>query len=392
MFSVDRKTSGVASLKAAVDSGAFLKLPNVPSSISTSAKVLAGHNRFATQGAHTDENAHPFMHGTICMMHNGTLDTRAGLSRDRHFVVDSEHIAYTLAQCHTTDDIIKVLEDLDGAFALVWYNDATQKLYFARNDERELAVALCAGTLYWASEIKMMEWLLDRNRIYSKNIKEFPSGQLMCVDMSDINIRETAMSTYEFTPKEVMRWNNWYGRQSNKTATYPARQTQETGARLEDIGYVYGEEVSMVIDRVVKTNTSNTFSIYGHEAESDYPVAIHGVSADSLPLSDTGYPKTGVTITSAATHVTKIYEQNVLFDAVALSKTSIVVKQDTPSRTVAGKEVSEEEWESLKYAGCNWCGHPFSDAELATAKADDEGYLYHREDCHDAAVEALHIH
>jgi len=36
-------------------------------------RIVVGHNRASTRGATTDENAHPFLEGSTCLVHNGTL-------------------------------------------------------------------------------------------------------------------------------------------------------------------------------------------------------------------------------------------------------------------------------------------------------------------------------
>lgn len=101
--------------------------------------AVIGHNRSATSGKVTDQNSHPFKVNHITLVHNGTLDlweagTGAPLNK---FDVDSQEIAWALA----TKDTKQVLESLNGAFALVWYNSKDNTINFARNDKRPFCIA-----------------------------------------------------------------------------------------------------------------------------------------------------------------------------------------------------------------------------------------------------------
>lgn len=124
--------------------------------------IYIGHNRFATQGSKdADDNAHPFIHGDIVGVHNGTIRDQTLLDNHRDFVVDSDNLYYHMNKNGLDDTISK----LDGAFSLVWYNKADNTLNFIRNDERPMAIGkLSNGCWVWASEIGMLSWLIRRHR------------------------------------------------------------------------------------------------------------------------------------------------------------------------------------------------------------------------------------
>ena len=90
--------------------------------------ILSGHNRSKTLGDNTDKNAHPFIANHIICSHNGTLYQHKTLANTE---TDSEAITIALSQ----KDPKEVLEDLDGSFALTWYNAKEKTFSIARNDK-----------------------------------------------------------------------------------------------------------------------------------------------------------------------------------------------------------------------------------------------------------------
>src|SRR5690606_33152885 len=77
----------------------------------TAGKVFIGHNRAATKGKVTNENAHPFLHDGVVGAHNGTLTSVSTLVDGDKFDVDSEAIFYNLSMFDAKD----VIKDVWGA-------------------------------------------------------------------------------------------------------------------------------------------------------------------------------------------------------------------------------------------------------------------------------------
>ena len=113
---------------------------------------VIGHGRSATVGSIKAQNAHPFKHGNITMVHNGTLRNYEALKK-RHnieFEVDSEAICYLINHL----GINETIKEIEGAYAMAWYNLETKKVYILRNHERPLKYLLNTkkNRLLFASE------------------------------------------------------------------------------------------------------------------------------------------------------------------------------------------------------------------------------------------------
>lgn len=135
--------------------------------------VAIGHNRSATRGTVTDENAHPFVEKNIILVHNGTLTSFSDLTTET-VEVDSHAILHSISEIGHEETLKKI----NGAFTLVWYNADEKTLYAIRNKERPLFIANCYGAWFLASEEEMLSWILERNSLKVQEMTECKPGVL----------------------------------------------------------------------------------------------------------------------------------------------------------------------------------------------------------------------
>ncbi len=115
-------------------------------------KVLIGHGRAKTVGENIHRNAHPFDHGDIVGVHNGTLRSHYSMERSRDFDVDSDLLYWHINEYGLEHTVAQL--DNAGAWALVYWNRADNTLNFIRNAERPLYFAHSSDSkaMFWASE------------------------------------------------------------------------------------------------------------------------------------------------------------------------------------------------------------------------------------------------
>jgi hypothetical protein len=165
--------------------------------------AMIGHNRKATKGSINPVNAHPFIvDDKICLVHNGTL-----YSHKQHadVEVDSHAIAHLLAK---SDDVEEVMNKLDGAYALIWFNFEKGTLNFLRNNDRPLFWAECADEWLWCSEKEMIEFAAARSNLKIKDGPyELPEDTLLTYTLKDgtwglenTKLKRVAKKTHSYTP------------------------------------------------------------------------------------------------------------------------------------------------------------------------------------------------
>jgi len=162
-------------------------------------KVYIGHNRFATMGARTPKNAHPFQHGKIVGAHNGTLTYKYldKLEGNDLFEVDSEAIFYSINKKGLADTIAT----MHGAWALTYWDGNTQTMNFIRNKERTLFYVWTEDhkTLFWASEEWMLRVALGKAGIKFGKVEPFVENYHyeLSVPGNGMNLKDGDLIYYE---------------------------------------------------------------------------------------------------------------------------------------------------------------------------------------------------
>ena len=178
----------------------------------TQGRVLIGHNRKATRGSVSDTNAHPFwVEDKLVLVHNGSYFGSHKHIKDVE--VDSHAIAHHLAD--HPDDIEGALKKINAAYALIWYNVDKKEVNFIRNPERPLAWVETKDAWYYASEGKMLDFVLSRNNIdTTKAIFEFPDYNHNVWKMTDAGGWEISSETldckYRGAVTNFQNGNSWY--------------------------------------------------------------------------------------------------------------------------------------------------------------------------------------
>lgn len=196
--------------------------------------VLVAHNRAATQGAVSKENAHPFGHATkdetyFVGVHNGTLT-----NWDRtKFQVDSD---WALRKIAAEGDA--AYKNINGAFAFVFHDNRDHNtLHMVRNSERPLFAAFVENEdrMLFASEYMMLLWLADRNKIkLEKNIIDLTPGYRYSFDINNPRDYSTKKVDF-FTSSSVYDdsdWGGWRSRRRHYPSSSVSYSAEDTAKRF----------------------------------------------------------------------------------------------------------------------------------------------------------------
>lgn len=187
---------------------------------------IFGHNRYATVGAINAENAHPFQHDHITMAHNGTLTDQSLLPDHTRFEVDSENVCYSIAK----KGIDWTIQNLDGAFTLIWHDAKLNTVNIIRNDDRPFHLAEnVLGEWHGASEELMLLWLMTREKAHTKIKRHFELevGVQYIFDVSEgkcVLVEEKKHKLPTFTRKYFSNYSyNSYGYGDYNSSSHVSR-------------------------------------------------------------------------------------------------------------------------------------------------------------------------
>lgn len=188
-------------------------------------RAIIGHNRSATSGTIIQENAHPFENDSIVGVHNGTLTSKWRLLDQALFKVDSENLYHHMDKKGLKD----TLDNLQGAWSLVWWDKLDETLNFLRNDQRPMfkAWSLDHKSLYAASESWMLSVALARHGVKHTEITSTEVDQHYSYHISKEGaISKPRMSAAPSTYRGYVTQScqgKWYGNNN-------VQQTQQTQA------------------------------------------------------------------------------------------------------------------------------------------------------------------
>lgn len=175
--------------KAAMDAADFLGynyyLSETAKALYAKGIAAIGHNRAKTLGKNTDENAHPFViDKTFAMVHNGTLRNHHKLASTE---VDSEALATVIKKAMDEEDWKSALEEtmsrVEGAYAVMWYDQKRDWVCALRNKERPLALIETDDGVVLCSEVGLGHWMAGRHGSKIKKYDAVPEHTLVIFDM-----------------------------------------------------------------------------------------------------------------------------------------------------------------------------------------------------------------
>jgi predicted glutamine amidotransferase len=127
------------------------------------ARWAIGHCRAATLGKIDKASSHPFHHGDVVGVHNGTINNMSTYFPSYSGYNDSDTLYKVLADTDPAE-VGDVLREISyGAYALVWYDKRIKSLRFVRNSERPLYFYKENSVWWWSSEASFIATCLTRN-------------------------------------------------------------------------------------------------------------------------------------------------------------------------------------------------------------------------------------
>lgn len=224
----------------------------------TSLLSMLGHNRAATKGTVEQKNAHPFTHGHITGVHNGTATSVSSLLDHEKFTVDSDNIYYHLSQKGPED----LWKNFYGAAALVWWDNKQKSLQFLRNYQRPLCMAITENenAVIYASEAEMLRCAADRRKVKIGEIVEVTPNNLYTLTFTtkvEIETKDCPAYSYTYTGT---RTSYSYGNEDydrnwrwNRQGYYQSRKKETTEA-LEESTKELNKRTSYTEDKEGKGN------------------------------------------------------------------------------------------------------------------------------------------
>lgn len=363
-------------------------------------RAIVGHNRAATTGKVTLDNAHPFNEGPITLVHNGTLDVTADMpvpmweakgKGRKKIEVDSHLIAHNLA----AHDRIKVLESLSGAFTLVWHDATNDSIYMARNAQRPMFMMKpsCEETVLFASEPDMLWWLAGRCNFSRTTIHSLDTSVLL--EFKAGELKPSATRFRLGAGRKPVQYSSYGSHSSTSTtstansgkALAPAQGTQVSGAgstrkskqALAVGGFAPNEVLEFAVDQIVPVPGTDRCVVNGW-AYFDHPVTkkvdtiqaiLYGMSAAFARFHE----KADWNVRPVALSMIgeKGKEQEALVcRLVSVSRTSSPSGTTYPTSTETlypgpgGKKMSATHWIVATTGGCVQCAK-----QLNLREADD---------------------
>lgn len=170
---------------------------------------LIGHGRLATQGEIKIQNAHPFWHKGLTLVHNGTLSNFETLQKDlgTSFEVDSELVCYMVSEF----GLEEALKHIRGAYTLVFADSRDNSINMVRNHERPLVVGTYnyPDRLAFASERHVLKWAAEKGHSM-KEIADLPVLEWRKYTRNGVKMEVTKTTIKPYASQHYTGGHNYY--------------------------------------------------------------------------------------------------------------------------------------------------------------------------------------
>lgn len=218
--------------------------------------VVIGHTRFATNGDHNADNAHPFKFDYkdgkyFIGAHNGSLINHEDLAKK--YGVDQTNIdsKILLEIISKDDDNIKVLEEYYGAAALLMYSSENKDtLYVYRGESKQ------NGSRVATEERPLFYWQENENSMYLSSMKDSL--------ISIFNCKEDEDNIFEIQPNNVYEI---IGGKINRKLKIDRSKAQDNYLKKD-----------IVNNNGINSRVGNTHKHYNHLSRSNGSITDHKIN------------------------------------------------------------------------------------------------------------------
>ena len=322
-------------------------------------KFFIGHHRHATAGLISSKTAHPFSHGNITLVHNGSLTHLSRITNNSNeFDVDSEALTYALS----TSSYGEILPKIKGAAALAWYDKAQDILYLYRNKERPLFFAKVKNeeTTFIASEMWMLKGLLWRNGLELENIWDVGENQVVSFKDKATPYKTEIIEPVkeETTPYQ----NDWPARRNYSSQGKRVKIPVNSAEVFASIGVKEGQKIRFILNEIRLNDKSSKHGkadgymtvspfadvvCYGMDTRKYKPTDIIEAEVTGAEIAEHGLDYALILVRPRKVGVAKEEVSNILHLPL--------IKEDTRVEGPDKKLITVEEFKKLTESGCDNC-------------------------------------